>query len=264
MRRLAAALVAGMAAGGCHALASTGEEPPPQRAVPVADAPQTAASAQIGSPATPEAPTRPPLDPVLACTRCELAPVGKAYALPPSYAPEVVPTGLYGGGLVTPETRDALHALFAAAEAAGHRPRVGSGYRSYAAQRHIFGEYVQNEIAAGLTREQAEAKANTYSARPGHSEHQLGTTADLVTCSRPCSYRAASNRPWYAFLQEHAHRHGFVVSYPDGSQPWTGYIHEPWHVRYVGVELATELHASGYLTRPDHNLQDVLLDRGAW
>jgi len=112
-----------------------------------------------------------------------------------------------------------LRALIAAARADGHRLRINSAYRSYDDQARIFRTTKQAGRAA----------------RPGHSEHQLGTALDL-------DLRTRKAIDW---LASHAADHGFALSYPPGKQRITGYRPEPWHVRFVGAELAAELRAGG-------------------
>jgi LAS superfamily LD-carboxypeptidase LdcB len=112
-----------------------------------------------------------------------------------------------------------LQKLMAAALAAGFRLRIASAYRSYKEQARLF----------------RTIKERGRAARPGHSEHQLGTTIDL---------RLPSTKS-IVWLAEHAFEYGFALSYPPGQQRVTGYRPEPWHVRYVGPELATELHERG-------------------
>lgn len=109
-----------------------------------------------------------------------------------------------------------LQDLIAAARAAGFRLRISSAFRSYKEQARLF----------------RSIKEKGRAARPGHSEHQLGTTIDL---------RLPSTKA-IVWLAEHAFEHGFALSYPPGQQRVTGYRPEPWHVRYVGRALAEELH----------------------
>ncbi len=113
---------------------------------------------------------------------------------------------------MTAETQVPLADLLAAAAAAGHRLRINSAHRGYREQARLF----------ATTREPGRA------ARPGHSEHQLGTTVDLRLPSQ-----AAID-----WLQTSAPSFGFVQSYPGGKQRITGYRPEPWHYRYVGPQVA--------------------------
>ena len=84
--------------------------------------------------------------------------------------------------------------------------------------------------------------ANKFSAEQGYSEHQLGTTIDFTTPALGASFSAFDTTSAYEWLQGNAHRFGFVLSYPKGN---AYYIYEPWHWRFVGVELATKLHTEG-------------------
>lgn len=194
-------------------------------------------------------PTLPPAQTAtLTCGDCTLAPVNKANSLPSYYAPAVVATGLPGGGSVNQVTKDALVQMFQNASSQGINMYILSSYRSYAQQQSTFEYWVGQEMAAGYSREQAEARANTYSAKPGHSEHQLATTVDLK-CSTCTSFdNSAGNLAVYNYLKQKAHLYGFVISYPEGKQNLTGYVHEPWHIRYIGVSLATELFNKNYLS----------------
>lgn len=171
----------------------------------------------------------------LTCTDCWLAPVGKKYMLSPEYRPSVVHTGLNGGGFVTTKTRDALQKMFQKAQNLELSPLITSSYRSYGTQVTLFSSYVNTEMKNGLSRSEAETKANTYSSKAGFSEHQLGTTLDI------------KGPGVYDFLENNAHLYGFVISYPRNCQNLTGYIYEPWHVRFIGKEYATELYNLGYL-----------------
>lgn len=174
---------------------------------------------------------------IVNCKNCIYAPIGKSYALPSNYVPPLVKTLLPGAGAVTPETKKALTLLFNDASANGISLIVRSSYRSYETQVATFESYVQNEIKNGKTRAQAEVAANTYSARPGHSEHQLGTTVDI-----------RDGEGVYNYLAKNAVRFGFVISYPYNCQSLTGYVYEPWHIRYVGTKIASEMSSKGYTT----------------
>lgn len=130
----------------------------------------------------------------------------------------------------------AAQQLFAAAKAAGHDPMLSSGYRSYSYQSTLYNSYVNNS---------GQAAADTYSARPGHSEHQTGLSFDICnagSCNLQESFGGTALGQWVA---AHAHEHGFIIRYPNGKQGITGYIYEPWHLRYVGKTTAAQIHSSG-------------------
>jgi len=132
---------------------------------------------------------------------------------------------------------EAMRPMIAAAAADGVSLRVESGYRSYGEQARTFAYWVSV---------MGEAQARRESAVPGHSEHQLGTTADFSDPSNGWelveSFAVSPSGRW---LAANAYRFGFAMSYPPGGEPVTGYIYEPWHFRYVGVAAAQEWHASG-------------------
>ncbi|MGX5681572.1 M15 family metallopeptidase [Schumannella luteola] len=136
----------------------------------------------------------------------------------------------YGAGL-TPETEAAFAAMQAEAASLGLDLYISSGFRSYGSQEAIYGNYVAT---------QGQAEADTHSARPGHSEHQTGLTFDLNSITE-----AFGSTPEGLWVRDNAHRFGFIVRYPPGKEAITGYIWEPWHLRYVGVPLATELVTTG-------------------
>lgn len=181
----------------------------------------------------------------LGCSNCELAPVDKTSALPSNYVPSLVPITIAGGGYVTSATNIALGNMNQGAISAGTSIVINSAYRSYVTQQNTFNSWVSRELAKGKSYNDAVASANFYSALPGQSEHQLGTTLD-VSCPGCTAFSKAQN-PLYIFLQNNAHKYGFVISYPQGKEHLTGYTYEPWHIRYIGVGLATELYNRGYL-----------------
>jgi len=145
----------------------------------------------------------------------------KTYQLPSSYAP---------GGL-TDECYSAFQRMKSAAAEDGISLRIVSGYRSYSTQYAIYWRYVGND---GME------EADTYSARPGHSEHQSGLAMDLNSLSG--RFADTAEGKW---LAAHCHEYGFIIRYPRGKQEITGYIYEPWHVRYLGVDVATSVYESG-------------------
>lgn len=138
---------------------------------------------------------------------------------------------------VRPEVAMPLKEMFAAAAAEGHTLMVGSAYRSADLQSLYFNNYVQS---SGLE------LANQYSAKPGQSEHQLGLSVDISTLSQQCYLSECfTSTPDGEWLANNAYRYGFFMRYPKGKEAITGYNFEPWHYRYVGVELATAIHMSG-------------------
>jgi D-alanyl-D-alanine carboxypeptidase len=137
---------------------------------------------------------------------------------------------------------DDLKAMSDAAAVAGAAIGVQSAYRSYDSQKSVFNTWV---AAFGYER------ALQVSARPGHSEHQLGLAIDFR--SNPADDLALdtdwAGTPAGKWMKAHAWEYGFLMSYPKGTIDVTCYDWEPWHYRYVGRELAATIHASGLTTR---------------
>ena len=124
--------------------------------------------------------------------------------------------------------------MFATAADDGVTLVFGSGYRSAELQKQFYDSYVAQD---------GQAAADTYSARPGHSEHQTGLAVDITSQNGICHLEICwENTPEGKWVQKNAHKYGFIIRYPDGKEKITGYQYEPWHLRYVGKELATELH----------------------
>ncbi|MFQ1000344.1 D-alanyl-D-alanine carboxypeptidase family protein [Modestobacter sp. SSW1-42] len=164
--------------------------------------------------------------------------VNKARPLSPV---DHVPTDLVSLGgryQLRAEAAQAMQAMLAGAAADGLTVTVQSAYRSYDYQVDLFRAQV-----ARFGEEQAEIQV----ARPGTSEHQTGLAADVGGggCDIDRCFGANEEGRWVA---AHAAEYGYVVRYPEGETDVTGYRYEPWHVRYVGVELATELQRTGTAT----------------
>lgn len=128
-----------------------------------------------------------------------------------------------------------LVALWHAAEFDGVKLKVISAYRSYDYQRDLFQRYSDNY---------GPEEANRFSARAGQSEHQLGTTVDFGGTAHDLT-AAFADTDQGLWLADNAHLFGFVMSYPEGVEEITGYIYEPWHYRYIGVEAALDFKRSG-------------------
>jgi len=164
------------------------------------------------------------------------------------------------------EAAVALQHLFDAMRLAGTTPRVESAFRAFGTQCWVFGGWA-SKAHAGF------CEATTQSALPGHSQHQLGTTVDMFT--NDWAFRGPVFRDGFGctpagkWLDENAWRQGFVLPYPidpddrkEGSRcvarwdrpvpidPKTGYKHEPWHLRYVGVEAASRYHEAWLASDP--------------
>jgi len=165
----------------------------------------------------------------------------------PKYVPtDLVPVGradIPGSGKVRRLVIDDLELMAKAARRAGKPIAVRSAYRSYRDQEATFAYWV---------RVSGRAKALKASARPGHSEHQLGTTIDLRSASStkaPWDYADWATTGPGAWMKANGWRYGFVMSYPKGESATTCYTYEPWHYRYVGRTLAERIHDSGLTVR---------------
>ncbi|MCM1132938.1 MAG: D-alanyl-D-alanine carboxypeptidase family protein [Ruminococcus flavefaciens] len=159
----------------------------------------------------------------------------KTYELPPDYNP---------GGL-TDATYSAFEQLSSAAADDGLDIYLSSGFRSY--------EY-QNEIYTNYVAVYGQETADTFSARPGHSEHQSGLAIDVNTIDD--SFAGTPEAIW---LEEHCIEYGFIIRYPKGKDGITGYKYEPWHIRYVGKDVAQEIHdASVACGDPTLTLEEYL------
>ena len=162
------------------------------------------------------------------------------YALPKRYRPpglvSTAQAGLNGGGQVRSFVIPDLTALATAAQEAGAGVRVISAYRSYTTQVGLF----QREVAR-----HGVAVAKRSVARPGHSEHQLGVTIDFGAAGGPgVVSQKFANTAAGRWMKHNAWKFGWVLSYPRGETSNTCYFSEPWHFRYVGPDVAAELHAS--------------------
>lgn len=202
----------------------------------------------------------------LSCTDCWLAPVDKQHQLSNKYSPKVSGTGLNGGGNMVVQASAAMKELFAAAANEGINARIISAYRSYDEQVTTFNYWTNKTMSSnpGLSKAQAEEKANTFSARPGQSEHQLGTTADLKCASCGDFDNSAGNMKLYKFLEEHAYEYGFAISYANNTQQYTGYKYEAWHVRFIGKDLAKKFYETGYLNGNGEYLAKFLLEQNLY
>lgn len=145
----------------------------------------------------------------------------KTYSLPESYNP----------GALLSECEAAFKAMQSAAAVLGYDLWNASGFRSYELQASLYKRYSDRD---------GKEAADRYSARPGHSEHQTGLAIDLNEISS--SFANTKEGKW---VEENCHKYGFILRYPKGKEAQTGYMYEPWHIRYVGVDAATAIYNSG-------------------
>ncbi|WP_084099680.1 M15 family metallopeptidase [Demequina sp. NBRC 110051] len=174
--------------------------------------------------------------------------VNKTRPLEPlTFAPAdlVALTGIPGGGSqrMRTEAADALQAMHVAAADAGAGFSVSTAYRAFGFQQSLFSDY---SARRGV------GSAETFSARPGYSEHQTGLAVDIYASSACRIKRCFGDEAAGQWVAEHGWEYGFVVRYPRGQQDVTGYVYEPWHVRYVGTDLAAALEEGGAATLEEH------------
>lgn len=156
--------------------------------------------------------------------------VNKTYSLPSNFTPNNL-VSINGYIKVVDYVNEAFVSLKSDATALGLNIYASSGYRSYNDQNYIYNNYVRMD---GVE------KADTYSARAGYSEHQTGLAIDLNTVNMSFDNTNESN-----WLKDNCYRYGFIIRYPKNKDNITGYMYEPWHIRYVGKELSKVLYNDG-------------------
>jgi D-alanyl-D-alanine carboxypeptidase len=165
-------------------------------------------------------------------------PLTPANFVPPDLVRPAVRLATSGeAALLNSSTAAAAEKMFAAAAAEGVIITLASGYRSFATQTATYGSYVTSR---------GRAEADTASARPGYSEHQTGWAFDIGDGSGADAFTPQfKDRPAAIWAKANAHRFGFVVRYPWMLHPITGYFYEPWHLRFIGTQAATDMSARG-------------------
>jgi len=165
------------------------------------------------------------------------------HPLPEDYQFEL--TTVTGKYKIDSRCADALKQFLADCKAAGHTPYICSAYRTWDDQVYLFDKKVKSFTSKGYSEEEAKILAAKETAVPGTSEHQLGLAADILCQSRPWLDEGQANTATQKWLMANCHKYGFILRYPKGTTPITGIIYEPWHYRYVGVEIATEIMTKG-------------------
>ncbi len=199
-----------------------------QEAEPISE-PEAAEAAQTEPTPTPEPTPEPPAADV---GSWELRLVRSDMLLPSDYAPELmeIENGQYF------DARAGMHLkkLISDARDAGYTVFVCSGYRSYDTQYYLYWNHVDDYMAQGMSREEAEEATRVAVNYPGGSEHQLGLAADLL------EYQGQDMEPYIGgsglmlWLEEHCADYGFIIRYPEDKSDITGVEYEPWHLRFVG------------------------------
>ncbi len=179
-------------------------------------------------------PHQDPTDTLILVNKHNRAPAVPITLVKPDVPPtrEAISENIY----MQPEAAAALEKLFAGAKDEGLTLLATSGYRSYSTQKAIFDRKLKT---------MSERAANASVAKPGYSEHQTGLAMDVEGLSSlgiglVDDFGETPEGKW---LAEHCHEYGFIIRYPKGKTDITGYIYEPWHIRYVGQEAAAEIAA---------------------
>ncbi|MBQ6404878.1 MAG: M15 family metallopeptidase [Bacilli bacterium] len=158
--------------------------------------------------------------------------VNKYYYLEEDYVPKNLETisSMYAlnGMQLVKEAKIAFESLSKAASKEDLRIIAMSSYRSYEYQVDLYNRYVKQD---------GKEKADTYSGRPGHSEHQTGLAVDVY--NGKTDYTNFEKTKEFKWMNSHAHEYGFILRFPKDKEPETGYEYESWHYRYVGEEIAT-------------------------
>lgn len=183
--------------------------------------------------------------------------VNKSNSLEEDYVPDDLVTIDVPYVLDNPEVNqlrevaaDALKDMFETAKDSDVYLYARSGYRSYQTQVQLF---------KGYSEKHGEEAANRFSAKPGQSEHQTGLVMDItsesVNFQLDEEFGETKEGKW---VEKHAHEFGFVIRYPEGMEEITNYTYEPWHIRYLGVNLATKIYESG-LTYEEYLVKEGII-----
>lgn len=180
--------------------------------------------------------------------------INKKIRLPSNYAPGdlasvVGSVAAVPGSSLRKEAALALIEMINSAKSEGKNLSVVSAFRSYSQQVGVFNGWV---ALAGSK------NAESFSAKPGHSQHQLGTAVDLGVNGQTNFNESFGQTAEGVWLSQNAYKYGFVLSYPKGKEAVTGYSYEPWHYRYIGKENAQKMIGSGLI------LEEFLQRFGIW
>ena len=162
--------------------------------------------------------------------------INKYYKLPSDYEPDdlVSVDPSLGRGMLRKEVYENYKKLYADALEMGYNLKVVSAYRSYATQEVLYNRYLNDD---------PQEIVDTYSARPGHSEHQSGLCLDVSEPGYSIDdfYKTEASK----WLADNCHKYGFIIRYPEGKTDITGYQGEPWQIRYLGLAVANDVKEKG-------------------
>ena len=152
---------------------------------------------------------------------------------------------------------EALSQMLADAKAEGLDPFICSAYRSVTRQENLFDSGMKQRLNSGLGYYDAFEKTASVIAVPGTSEHALGLAVDIISVSNTNLDETQEETKEFKWFAENCYKYGFILRYPNGTTDITGMIYEPWHYRYVGVEVAQEIQTLGVTL--EEYLQDYYL-----
>ncbi len=176
--------------------------------------------------------------------------INKKIRLPQNYVPsDLVVVEGFGSARLRSEAAGKLLEMFAAAKSENINLTIVSPYRSYQDQVSVFNSWV---ASAGLK------SAETFSAHPGFSQHQLGTAVDVGAVGKSTFSDSFGKTLEGVWLATNGYKYGYVMSYPAGKEAITGYSYEPWHFRYIGVGNAQSMVNAGLI------LEEYLQKFGTW
>ncbi len=170
----------------------------------------------------------------------ELVLVNKYNKLPDDFVPKNLEQ-VGGGQYLVHDAKEAFYEMQASAKSEGLQIAAVSGYRSIAAQNELYQKYVE---------EDSQSNADTYSAKPGCSEHNTGLALDIADPSG--SILAFENTDESKWIEENAYKFGFIIRFTEGYESITGYMYEPWHLRYIGKEAANDMKEKGINTYEEY------------
>lgn len=166
--------------------------------------------------------------------------VNKYYRVADDFVPQDL-VKLSSGLAVTAETKEAFINLRQGAAAENLWINEVSTYRSVEYQKNLYNRYLKRD---------PQKVVDTYSARPGHSEHNTGRAIDVYGSNKVMNrFGETAESAW---INEHSWEYGFIIRYPQGTGDITGYKYEPWHLTYVGVEIATFMRKNGIKTLEEY------------
>lgn len=155
--------------------------------------------------------------------------VNKYYTVSQGYEPPDMKE--FDGHLLREETGIAFERMQEDALAEGYNINIVAGYRSFEEQSELYNGYLSTD---------SEENVDRYTQRPGHSEHHTGMAMDIsgTDCNELLDF---VNSPEYPWVMDNCYKYGFIIRYPEGTEDITGYEFKPWHLRYVGVEVSTDM-----------------------